>query len=114
MKKSRKVRLRRIAERTAKRKALRDGECITGKISMTAGGYGFVVPDDGSGKDEVFVPAKFAGFALDGDTVKVNHTGGHRLTCLYFTIPNEESGEIRKMTFPTTARASTVPKSSLS
>ena len=71
MKKSRKVRLRRIAERTAKRKALRDGECITGKISMTAGGYGFVVPDDGSGKDEVFVPAKFAGFALDGDTVKV-------------------------------------------
>ena len=71
MRKSRKIRLRRIADRTAKRKALRDGECITGKISMTAGGYGFVMPEDGENKGEVFVPAKFAGFALDGDTVKV-------------------------------------------
>ena len=71
MKKSRKIRLRRIADRAARRRAMRDGECVTGVITMTAGGYGFVMPEEGTKKDEVFVPAKFAGFALDGDTVKV-------------------------------------------
>ncbi|MBQ9787155.1 MAG: VacB/RNase II family 3'-5' exoribonuclease [Lentisphaeria bacterium] len=72
MKKKRKIRLRRIAERAAARRKEREGETLTGVISITAAGYGFLTPDNApEGTEEIFIPAKFAGFALDGDHVKI-------------------------------------------
>ena len=72
MKKERKLRLRRIAERAARRRQEREGETLTGIIHMTPAGFGFVTPDNApEDNGDVFVPAKFSGFALDGDQVKV-------------------------------------------
>ena len=72
VKKKRKIRLRRIADRAAARRREKEGLCVNGIISMTSGGYGFVTPENAVGNDEdIFVPAKFSGFALDGDLVKI-------------------------------------------
>ncbi len=72
MKKSKKIRLRRIADRAAARRREKEGETMTGIISITPGGFGFVTPENSTGNEnDIFVPAKFAGFALDGDSVKI-------------------------------------------
>ncbi|MEJ2357073.1 MAG: ribonuclease R [Deinococcales bacterium] len=39
-----------------------------GKLQVTSGGYGFVIPDSGEGKD-LFIPANKLGGAWDGDRV---------------------------------------------
>ena len=44
MKKTRKLRLRRIAARSAARRQEREGVTLAGKITMTPGGYGFLPP----------------------------------------------------------------------
>ena len=72
MKKERKLRLRRIAEKAARRRQKREGETICGIIHMTPAGFGFLSPETGNEKgDDIFIPAKFTGFALDGDRVKI-------------------------------------------
>lgn len=74
MKKQRKQRLRRLAERVLARKQQREVETSSGIIHMTAAGYGFVTPENISESDEpqeIFVPAKFIANALDGDTVQL-------------------------------------------
>ena len=71
MKKERKLRLRRIAARAAARREEREGETLTGIIAVTPGGFGFVTPDNApeENREDIFVPAKFIGYALDGDQV---------------------------------------------
>jgi len=44
------------------------GEKITGKITMTPAGFGFVARDGGP---DIFIPPKFVNGAMDGDTVNV-------------------------------------------
>ena len=75
MKKSRKKRLRRIAERIVDRHRRRQqqGE-ITGVIRMTVSGFGFVTPDSEKFPEidgDVFIPAKHINGAIDGDQVQV-------------------------------------------
>src|SRR5688572_31341546 len=48
-------------------RAERDGPHAVGRIRVHPAGYGFVERDDGS--EDVFVPAKYRGAALDGDKV---------------------------------------------
>lgn len=75
MKKSRKKRLRRLAERVVERNRRRRNQSeITGIIRMTASGFGFVTPDgelhpefDG----DIFIPAKYTNSAIDRDQVTV-------------------------------------------
>ena len=59
-------RLRPISEKVDK---------IEGFITMTPGGFGFVTPlptaDDSEKRDDVFIPVKFVGQAMDGDKVRV-------------------------------------------
>jgi ribonuclease R len=50
----------------------------TGRISVHPAGYGFVELDDGS--DDVFVPAKYRGSALDGDRVQLSMWTGYKGT----------------------------------
>ena len=72
MKKERKLRLRRIAARAAARREEREGETLTGIIHMTPAGFGFVTPDGAAeNAEDIFVPAKFTGYALDSDQVKI-------------------------------------------
>ena len=78
MKKDRKKRLRRIEERRAERRERHrnTGELRTGTLKMTQSGFGFVTldPDPENAPaptDDVFIPAKFVGSALDGDRVRV-------------------------------------------
>lgn len=73
MKKQRKQRLRRLAERVLERKQRKMQELLTGVIHIASGGYGFFTPaaDPGTDPEEVFIPAKFTADALDGDTVQV-------------------------------------------
>ena len=75
MKKSRKKRLRRIAERIVDRRRRRQSQGeITGIIRMTVSGFGFVTPDEEFRSvldGDVFIPAKYTMHALDGDTVRV-------------------------------------------
>ncbi|MBE6356130.1 MAG: RNB domain-containing ribonuclease [Lentisphaerae bacterium] len=72
MKKERKLRLRRIAARAAARREEREGETLTGIIHMTPTGFGFVTPDGATeNAEDIFVPAKFTGYALDSDQVKI-------------------------------------------
>ena len=76
MKKSRKKRLRRLAERVIDRHRRRQqqGE-ISGVIRMTVSGFGFVTPDSEKFPDidgDVFIPAKFVNGAIDGDQVQVS------------------------------------------
>ena len=69
MKKQRKQRLRRLAERALARKQRKQAAEVVGKIKVTVAGFGFVTPDGADG--EIFVPAKFLGGALDGDRVRL-------------------------------------------
>ncbi|HTM20116.1 MAG TPA: ribonuclease R, partial [Kofleriaceae bacterium] len=55
-----------------------DGPRAVGRLSVHPAGYGFVVVDDGS--DDVFVPAKFRGSALDGDRVVLSTWAGYKGT----------------------------------
>ena len=75
MKKNRKKRLRRIADRREQRKNSRSQFELTGTISMTQSGFGFVKPDmdDPESEDirDIFIPAKFVNGAIDGDRVQV-------------------------------------------
>lgn len=43
---------------------------IRGTLSLTEGGYGFVIPDDKSLKD-IFIPSRYIGTAFNGDKVEV-------------------------------------------
>jgi ribonuclease R len=54
------------------------GNRAVGRLSVHPAGYGFVVVDDGS--DDVFVPAKYRGSALDGDRVVLATWTGHKGT----------------------------------
>ena len=76
MKKSRKKRLRRLAERVVDRHRRRQqqGE-VSGVIRMTVSGFGFVTPDSEKFPDidgDIFIPAKFVNGAIDGDQVQVS------------------------------------------
>ena len=51
---------------------------LVGRISVHPAGYGFVMMDDGS--DDVFVPAKYRGMALDGDRVVLDTWVGRQGT----------------------------------
>ncbi len=74
MKKQRKQRLRRLAERLLERKRRKQTGDVCGTIRITVSGYGFVTPDDenDSPQKEIFIPAKFTLNALDGDKVRVH------------------------------------------
>lgn len=79
MRKDRKKRLRRLSRRAAERRERRGGRLCdaTGVIHLSSHGYGFVKLTGGSDiaaageKGEVFIPARYIGDALDGDTVRV-------------------------------------------
>ncbi len=51
---------------------------IIGRISVHPAGYGFVAVEDGS--DDVFVPAKYRGEAMDGDRVRLSTWDGYKGT----------------------------------
>ncbi len=55
-----------------------DGDEIIGRISVHPAGYGFVAAEDGS--DDVFVPAKYRGEAMDGDRVRLGTWDGYKGT----------------------------------
>lgn len=74
MKKEKKKRLHRIAERVKRRKAERIVDTVEGKLTVTPTGFGFVaLPADEAGRhpDDIFIPPQFVGEAMDGDEVKV-------------------------------------------
>ncbi len=75
MKKSRKKRLRRIAERIVDRQRRRQhGQELSGIIRMTVSGFGFVTPDPEEHPDfdgDIFIPAKYLNRAIDGDLVRI-------------------------------------------
>jgi len=71
MKKQRKQRLRRLAERVLERKRRKAERELDGVIRITAAGFGFFTPDGGGENEEVFIPAKFIADALDGDRVRI-------------------------------------------
>ena len=75
MKKSRKKRLRRLAERVVERHRRRQNQSsITGILRMTASGFGFVTPDPELHPDmseDIFIPAKYVNRAIDCDHVEV-------------------------------------------
>jgi ribonuclease R len=72
MKKTKKKRLQRLADRREKRAEERH-KAIEGVISMTKSGFGFVKPQvqDGAAAEDIFIPAKFVNGAIDGDRVRV-------------------------------------------
>ena len=76
MRKERKKRLRRIGERARRRREERIRESVTGKLTMTGSGYGFVAPElseeNGKKPEDIFIPPQFVNGALDGDTVRVS------------------------------------------
>ncbi len=55
-----------------------DDPQVVGRISVHPAGYGFVTVDDGS--DDVFVPAKYRGAAMDGDRVVLSTWDGYKGT----------------------------------
>ena len=78
MKKERKKRLARLAERKDRRHAAKMTATVPGILKMTASGYGFVVPRKGEhftgpleDDTEIFIPPKFDNGAIDGDEVMV-------------------------------------------
>ncbi len=78
MKKEKKRRLRRLAERKDARHSRRDysqyvdeAELISGVISLTASGFGFVKPDSPPDAPDIFIPPQFVNGAMDGDSVKL-------------------------------------------
>ncbi len=54
------------------------GAAAVGRIRVHPAGYGFVEREDG--EDDVFVPARFRGVALDGDRVRLHTWLGHKGT----------------------------------
>ena len=52
------------------KRGAKSAETATGRITVTAGGFGFVATDSGNEKD-IFIPPGHLGGAIDGDTVKV-------------------------------------------
>lgn len=56
---------------------LRPGQ-VAGRIRVHPAGYGFVVREDG--EDDVFIPAKYRGSALDGDRVALTTWLGYKGT----------------------------------
>ena len=78
MKKQRKKRLARLAERKDRRRAAKMTATVPGILKMTASGYGFVVPRKGEhftgpleDDTEIFIPPRFDNGAIDGDEVMV-------------------------------------------
>ena len=73
MRKDRKRRLRRLAQRVLARKNAKLQNELTGTIRMTHSGFGFVMPDnpESSESQDIFIPAKFIHGALDGDQVRI-------------------------------------------
>ncbi|MDD3886506.1 MAG: ribonuclease R, partial [Victivallaceae bacterium] len=74
MKKEKKKRLRRLIKRAERRRSERH-EIVEGRLSMSRSGFGFVAPEVEEGEkpvEDIFIPAKFIGRALDGDLVRVN------------------------------------------
>ena len=76
MKKEKKKRLRRLAERKDRRHSIRDARrpTFTGRITVTASGVGFVTPEPGENGEtspDIFIPPQFLHGALDGDKVLV-------------------------------------------
>ena len=73
MKKTKKKRLQRLADRRKQRTETRGSRAIDGIISMTKSGFGFVRPKDenGAAAEDIFIPAKFVNGAIDGDLVRV-------------------------------------------
>ncbi len=69
MKKERKKRLRHLAERRMERQARRSAGELTGVLTVTNNGFGFVAPENGD--EDVFIPAPMVNGAIDGDRVKV-------------------------------------------
>ena len=55
-----------------------DGDQVIGRISVHPAGYGFVAVEEGS--DDVFVPAKYRGEAMDGDRVRLGTWDGYKGT----------------------------------
>lgn len=67
-KKRRQLKLaRRKAERNRSKKIIPE---LTGTIAITPSGFGFVTPDDDSSQD-IFIPPRFIGGAMHGDTVSI-------------------------------------------
>lgn len=66
----------------ARKSSARSADTLTGVLKMhREGSYGFLLPDD-SEKEDVFIPGRRLGGALDSDHVKVSYwkeTGGNRL-----------------------------------
>ena len=72
MKKQRKLRLRRIAERARNRREERESVILSGVFHAAPAGYGFFTPENTQDDaEDIFIPAKFTGNALDGDMVEV-------------------------------------------
>ena len=73
MKKTKKKRLQRLADRRKQRTETRGGRAVEGVISMTKSGFGFVRPggENGPSAEDIFIPAKFVNGAIDGDLVRV-------------------------------------------
>jgi ribonuclease R len=59
------------------KKQAREGQ-IPGRLRVHPAGYGFVVREDG--EDDVFIPAKYRGNALDGDRVALSTWQGYKGT----------------------------------
>ncbi|MBQ4107439.1 MAG: VacB/RNase II family 3'-5' exoribonuclease [Lentisphaeria bacterium] len=74
MRKEKKKRLRRLRERR-ERQTLNGPELTgaewTGVLKMAGGGFGFVKVDTEQEMPDVFIPVKYLGGALDGDTVRI-------------------------------------------
>jgi ribonuclease R len=62
---------------TGKPVELKKGE-VAGRLRVHPAGYGFVAREDG--EDDVFIPAKYRGNALDGDRIVITTWMGHKGT----------------------------------
>jgi len=63
------VRRRRNDDRGKRGRKTASRQYITGKLTVTASGFGFVKPE--SGEQDIFIPPKYLNGAIDGDLVKV-------------------------------------------
>lgn len=73
MKKDRKKRLRRIAEKKADRQNKRNADRIQGILSITQSGFGFVRPlpqKNAVPTEDIFIPARYINGAIEGDLVE--------------------------------------------
>ena len=74
MRKEKKKRLRRLKERReqhAANRAENAGAELVGELTLTNAGFGFVKVDPSLGLPDIFIPVKYLGGALDGDTVRI-------------------------------------------